>query len=123
MSEARLRELTAPVVVLNAGVHVDDHQDFRIGGENVWHIPPLEPRDNLALQAAVLSKATAFVGTYGGFAQLALRLGVPSMSLYEKWHSTAPMHKVLSDLVALKSGVPFHVMRLDQAGLWRGLLT
>lgn len=113
----------APVVVLNAGVHVDDHQDFRIGGANVWQMPPVEARDNLALQAAVLARATAFVGTYGGFAQLALRLGVPSLSLYHQWHSTAPMHKVLSELVALKTGVPFQVLRLDQAGLWRGLLT
>ena len=39
--------------------------------------PDLPPRDNLAVQAALVAGASAFVGTYGGFSYLAPFLGVP----------------------------------------------
>lgn len=111
-----------PVVILNPQVHVDDHVDFRFGGENVWQMPMVPANQNLALAAAVLQRATAFVGTYGGFAQLALRLGIPSVSFYQAFHSTAIQHVLLSQLLAVKTKTSFQVLALDQAPLWRQLL-
>ena len=112
-----------PIVVLNPRAHVDDHVDFRLGGDTVWQMPPVKPSENLALQSALLKRSAGFVGTYGGFAQLALRLGVPSLSLYDTWQGTAFAHKALSDVIALKTGVGFQVMQLKNLGYWRGLLT
>ena len=42
----------------------------------------LHPRENLALQTAVVAGASAFVGTYGGFSYLAPFLGVRSTAYY-----------------------------------------
>ena len=112
-----------PVVVLNPQLHADDHQDFRLNGDQVWHMPLVPATENLAVQAAVLRGAAGFIGTYGGFAQLALRLGVPSLSLYDTWHGTAMAHKALSEALALKTHVGFQVMQLKNLGYWRGLLT
>jgi hypothetical protein len=39
-------------------------------------------RDNLAVQSAVVARAGAFVGTYGGFSYLPIALGVPSIAVY-----------------------------------------
>ena len=44
----------------------------------------------------MLSKARAFVGTYGGTMQLAVRLGLPSAGFYEKFKKTAYAHKLLN---------------------------
>ena len=45
------------------------------------HMPP--PR-NLAVQTAVIARARAFVGTYGGYSYLAPFCGVPSLAFYSE---------------------------------------
>jgi hypothetical protein len=40
------------------------------------------PRDNLALQTAIVANAAALVGTYGGFSYLAPFLGVRAVAYY-----------------------------------------
>lgn len=105
-----------PVVILTSGHALDDHLDYVPKDlPNVTVLSDLvsmTPQDNLAVQAAVLQRALGFVGTYGGMAQLALRLGKPSVSVYDEWHGTAPPHKHLSEALSRQMGVGFHVVRI-----------
>jgi hypothetical protein len=70
------------VILLGHPFDLDEHRDVQ--GDpppNVISIDHLlRPEDNLALQTAVVGRAKAFVGTYGGFSYLAPFLGVPSLS-------------------------------------------
>lgn len=105
-----------PVVVLHNDDHLDDHTDVVLGKlPNVTMLrdlvtPSLET--NLMVQSAILARADAFVGTYGGFAQLALRFGRPVMSFYDTWGSTSIAHKHLSDALAGQMHIPFQVHSL-----------
>jgi hypothetical protein len=112
----------APIVLLTSGVPSDEHKDIVVEGPNVTLLPQVPADQNLALQAAVLSKATAFVGTYGGAAQLALRMGVPSVSFYQHFGGTAHAHLSLSQWLGLKVGVPFLTGSLKDAHVWRQVL-
>jgi len=79
---ARLTEQT-DVVLLNTPFAVDDHRDFEQRRPRVHSIADrMEPATNLALQAAVIANATAFVGTYGGYSYLAPLYGVNSVAFY-----------------------------------------
>ena len=77
----------APVALLQTRLRLDDHREF-VGslsgaGHDILH--PLEgvpPERNLEAQSVVLSRAAAFVGTYGGFSYLAPAYGVPSLAYY-----------------------------------------
>jgi hypothetical protein len=42
----------------------------------------LAPERNLAVQTAVVGRARAFVGTYGGYSYLAPFCGVPALAFY-----------------------------------------
>ena len=108
-----------PVVLLSTSLHMDDHVDFLPHPlpENVTvlaNLFPCTPQNSLAAMACVLSKAMAFVGTYGGLSHLALRYGVPSVNLYTKWQGIMLAHKTLSDALAIQTGVPYHVLQMDQ---------
>lgn len=110
-----------PVVLLNAGVHVDDHQDIGLKATlNVIPLTdlcPITPENNLAVQSAVIARSLGFVGTYGGLAQLALRLGKPSVSYYHEWGGTAMAHKHLADAIALQSHLPCLVLKVGELPL------
>ncbi|MDA1183154.1 MAG: hypothetical protein O2930_00745 [Acidobacteria bacterium] len=73
-----------PVVLLNTPFAVDDHHDFDAAGDRVFGIAAehMAPEQNLAVQTAVIARARAFVGTYGGYAYLAPLCGVPSLAFY-----------------------------------------
>lgn len=106
-----------PVVILDSRLSLDDHIDLTgdLSGPNIHHFEdfaPAVPETNLAAMSAILARARGFVGTYGGFAQLALRLGVPSVSFYTNWGSTSPAHLELAQIIALRSGVPSYVVRV-----------
>lgn len=72
------------VVLLNTSFHVDDHHDYLPdGGDRVHRIDDLMPPErNLEVQTAVISRARAFVGTYGGYSYLAPLCGVSSLAFY-----------------------------------------
>jgi hypothetical protein len=73
------------VVVLDSGVRVDDHADYAPDQHGrVIRMPTGAADRNLAVQSAVLSRARAFVGTYGGYSYLAPFYGVPSVGFYSK---------------------------------------
>ena len=72
------------VVVLNTGLHLDDHTDHATArGRRIHTLEDLmTPERNLEVQTAVIAGARAFVGTYGGYAYLAPLLGVDSLAFY-----------------------------------------
>ena len=105
-----------PVVILKTESEYDDHVDIPIIGENVHLLPEgIPPEENLKIQAAVLSNAKAFMGPYGGMAQLALRLGVPSVSFYTEFGATSHAHLALSSWLSKASKVPFIAISLQDA--------
>ena len=73
-----------PVVSLSTGLSIDDHEGpGRSDNAMVRTIEALTvPRNNLAVQHAIVAGARAFVGTYGGFAYLAPFCGVPAVGVY-----------------------------------------
>jgi hypothetical protein len=74
-----------PVVMLDTGWSVDEHHDYAFEGfRNVTTLrPSLDPKTNLGLQTRVIAGARQFVGTCGGLAWLAPRLGVDTLAVYE----------------------------------------
>jgi hypothetical protein len=73
----------APVVLLNTPFAVDDHRDAASPGGHVHTVAAhMDPQRNLAVQTAVIARARAFVGTYGGYSYLAPFCGVPSLAFY-----------------------------------------
>lgn len=113
----------SPIVLLNQPHDGDDHTDVLVEHPNIATLPPLPADQNLALQAQVLSHASAFVGTYGGVAQLALRLGVPSVSFYHQWGGTMSGHLDLSAAVSRQTKVPFLVGSIDDARIWQQMVS
>jgi hypothetical protein len=93
-----------PVVMIDSGLRVDDHQDYG-AGENPRVIAVgsgVPPERNLAVQTAVIARARAFVGTYGGYSYLAPFLGVPAIGFYSersfKLHHLHAAQRVLERL-------------------------
>jgi len=115
-----------PVVLLNSGVHADDHADIKSkpipNVQSLTDLCNVTPQNNLAVQAAVLGRALGFVGTYGGLAQLALRLGKPSVSYYAEWGGTAMAHKHLADAIALQRGLPHVVQKVGEIPLLHAVM-
>lgn len=112
-----------PVIVLRSSAYLDDHVDFPApSGPNirVIHVEPW--RDNLAVQSAILKRASAFIGTWGGLAQLAVRLGIPTAAFYDRWHSCSYAHKVLTEWLGLQMGIPVFVGRPHDAEFVRTIL-
>jgi hypothetical protein len=90
-----------PVVLLNTGLTLDDHADLSTatGGRVVTIDHAMRPSDNLHVQAIALSRASAFVGTYGGLAYLAPLFGVPSVGFSSHPECTRPWHLELAQNV------------------------
>lgn len=105
-----------PVVLLESGVHADDHLDFPLKGDNIISLAPhVTLQNNLAVQSAVLSKAQAFVGTYGGLMQLAVRMRKPSVGFYDHFSGTAYGHKQLTEWLGVQQKTPVFIGRPDDA--------
>ena len=112
------------VVLVSLPFKVDDHIDVTDTlDERVTRIEDLmEPTTNLAVQTAAIARATAFVGTYGGFSYLAPFLGVPSLSWYSRADHFNPAHLDLAarvfaspefgDFAALDVSQAAHLARL-----------
>ena len=74
-----------PVVLLNTPFAADEHRDYAPSGGRVLTIERhMTPERNLAVQTAVIARARAFVGTYGGYSYLAPFCGVPSLAFYSE---------------------------------------
>ena len=113
-----------PVVLLSSANDYDDHTDIPIEGPNVFGIKPgVPPHENLLMQASVLSRAKAFVGTYGGMAQLAVRLKVPSVSLWKQFGGTAHAHLSLQSWISKATNVPFVAGSITDTSLLQSVLS
>jgi hypothetical protein len=112
-----------PLVFLSGDTRYDDHADLiRPFADNMVDVAKyLTPQNNLAVQIAVLQRATLFVGTYGGLAQTALRCGIPAIALYTTWGGTAFAHVDLTHRLSLASGVPFHLVAPQSLEVMEGL--
>ena len=71
------------VVMLDTGLALDDHEDYSFAAASRVHSvrESLRPRDNLAVQTAIISRASSFVGTCGALAWLAPMLGVDTTAV------------------------------------------
>ncbi len=80
---SRLTE-TSDVVLLNPGLHLDDHWDLEPEAASRVHRVDdrITPRTNLELQTKVISRARAFLGNYGGLSYVAPFYGVDSLAFY-----------------------------------------
>jgi hypothetical protein len=90
-----LRFLAAksPVVALSTGLNIDDHAGDRVDEHGVRHLPEgIDPARNLHIQSAIVARADAFVGTYGGFSYLAPFHGVKSLAFYSDEGGFSPKH-------------------------------
>jgi hypothetical protein len=91
-----------PVVVLRSGLRVDDHADFVPARPGIISVPVGAPERNLAVQSAVIGRARAFVGTYGGYSYVAPFYGIPSVGFYSqqsfKVHHLYVAHRALEQL-------------------------
>lgn len=100
-----------PVVLITSGFHADDHADVNLGPiPNVLSLKDIAPQthtDNLAIQSSVIANARGYVGTYGGMSQLAMRLGIPTLSFYQEFGQTSPAHLYLTQALSLRTGTPF----------------
>jgi hypothetical protein len=117
MAQTAVRQLALqmPVVVLHSDFFADDHSDLAFTGPNIIQLRDLtvlNPETNLAVQSAVLARSVAFVGTYGGFAQLALRLGRPVVSFYDRWEGTMVTHKHLTETLGIVTKTGWTVLGL-----------
>jgi hypothetical protein len=99
--ESTVRSLAAAtdVVLLNTGIRVDDHQDYSPGRESRIHTIDdlMTPERNLEIQTAVIAKARAFVGTYGGYSYLAPLCGVPAIAFYSERDAFYAVHREIAE--------------------------
>jgi hypothetical protein len=75
-----------PVVLLNPGFSIDDHDDWVAAPSSRVHTiaAHLDPERNLAVQTAVIRGARAFAGSYGGYSYLAPMCGVPAIAFFSR---------------------------------------
>ena len=109
----RLR-IQGPVVSLSTGLRLDNHEEWQGSvslPRSLAHA--FTPRNNLALQTAIVSRAKTFVGTYGGFAYLAPFYGVPSTGVYADAGGFSPRHLRMMQSVA--QAPEFGTLRLVNA--------
>ena len=109
----------SPVVLLNTPFAVDDHHDFELTGGRVCTISAhMTPERNLAVQTAVIARARAFVGTYGGYSYLAPFCGVTSLAFYSERSFKCSTCRVAQHVFA-KLGVPSIVPLMSRRCLVR----
>jgi hypothetical protein len=86
------------VVLLNPDLQIDDHWEMTFGKNprihSVDHL--MTPRNNLEIQTKVISRARAFVGTYGGLSYLAPMYGVTSLAFFSHREKFSPQHLELA---------------------------
>lgn len=104
-----------PVVLLDPGLRIDDHADYAPApSDRIISISAgLSPERNLAAQSAVIGRARAFVGTYGGYCYLAPFYGVPALALYSD--RAFKLHHLYVAQRVFESLGPATVMAIDTA--------
>ena len=112
-----------PVVVLDSGLHADEHLPFPLEGPHIINLAPHVTASNgLAMQASVIAKSQGFVGTYGGTMQLAVRLKKPAMGFFQKFEGTCYAHKQLTEWLGVQQQTPVFIGRPDDARFVREVI-
>jgi hypothetical protein len=116
-----VRDLAArgPVVSLTTNLRLDDHDGHELRDAGVQLLPEhLDPRENLAVQAAIVAGARGFVGTYGGFSYLAPFVGVPTTAYYSNAAGYSPRHLLMAQSAFSTMGTPglLNVQQADASG-------
>lgn len=112
-----------PVVLLNTGLSLDDHEDLQVpGGMGVHHVEDLmTPHQNLDVQTRIIAGARAFVGTYGGLAYLGPFYGVPAVGFYSNESELVPAHLDVGWRLGRTMGAPLAALDARNTGLLRQL--
>ncbi len=107
------------VIILNTGLHVDDHEDLEALREvGVYRIDEwMTPTNNLRLQSQIISRATALVGTYGGLSYLGPYYKVPTIAFYSDAHELVPAHVDATWRLCRATGTPLTMMHVGDAAL------
>ncbi len=80
------------VVVLTSGMQLDEHREWVPAGRRVHDASRwVTPRDNLAVQTAIVARARALFCTYGGFSYLGPMLRVPTLAVQTQ-EVSSPVH-------------------------------
>ena len=110
-----------PVVLLNTGLNLDDHEDLQVpGGMGVHRVDHLmTPQQNLDVQTRIIANARGFVGTYGGLAYLGPFYGVPSVGFYTNAAELVPAHLDVGWRLGRLTGAPLSVVDATSAGMMR----
>lgn len=128
---ATLEELSSKydVVILDHELFLDDHQDLTgtASGPRIHHLSKLvdhlTPENNLAMTSGILGRSMGFVGTYGGFGQLALRMGKPSVTYFMDWGNfTSMAHLNLADALSIRTGIPAMVLKISELAMLSSVL-
>ena len=111
-----------PVVMLDTGLTLDDHEDYSFGVASRIHSvrDSLRPRDNLAVQTAIIGRASSFVGTCGALAWLAPMLGVDTTAVLADARFLHGHLQVARRVYQLMDGgrfSPLDISAFDQIGL------
>jgi hypothetical protein len=86
-----------PVVSLATNLRLDDHASDEAESFGVRTLPhDMHPRENLAMQTAIVAGASAFVGTYGGFSYLAPFLNVRSTAYFSDPDGYSARHLLMA---------------------------
>ena len=107
------------VIILNTGLQVDDHEDLDALSEvGVYRIDEwMTPTNNLRLQSQIISRATAFVGTYGGLSYLGPYYKVPTIAFYSDSHELVPAHVDATWRLCQATRTPLTMMHVGDAAL------
>lgn len=98
-----------PVVLLTTGFRIDEHDEVSVASRNLTSIADhLVPRNNLGVQTAVVARARAFFGTYGGFSYVPTFVGVPSYSFYSNPSEFNPRHLDVMKAASVELTVPYN---------------
>jgi hypothetical protein len=113
----RLLAASSPVVALSTGLNIDDHPGDRMDEHGVRHLPEgIDPARNLHIQSAVVARAEAFVGTYGGFSYMAPFHGVKSLAFYSDPGGFSQKHLHMARSAFDAIGAPGLLQVRDAAG-------
>ena len=77
----------------------------------------MTPTNNLALQSRIISRATAFVGMYGGLSYLGPYHKVPTMTFYSEPDELIPAHIDTTWRLCRAVKAPLTMLHVDDAAL------
>jgi len=111
-AQAMIERLSAsiPVVMLNHPFAVDDHHDYQPASGTVMSVADMmSPASNLAVQTAVIGRATAFVGTYGGLSLVPPLCAVPSFAFCSVPFMKQAHEQAIRRMIDETAGAPLRV--------------